>query len=359
VREDAYPIQWTGTQAVVTLPPHIDVSNAGKVREELLAVINRGATVLIADMTATGSCDHGGVDAVARAYQRATANGTQLRLVVAAHIVRRVLDANGLDRLISIYPSVAAAAAATSPGIVMPSAPRRGGAAGNDEASPGRPAQGLRRLRVLEPWKGPQAAVVTPAVMWRLVDALADGVALADGPGDLVLANRRLEDMFGYAHGELLGQAIETLIPADLRGAHAAYRAGYLKAPKTRPMGAGARLVGLRKDGSTFPAEISLSPVPTATGHFTMAVVRDITEVRHREDLADLARAAVAAEQEQRGQDLLDRVVTNLCDVGLSLQTAIELPHDAARQQIVDALNRLDHTIQQIRDHVFTQRGHN
>ena len=58
----------------------IDVTNAGQIREELLLVINHGATALIADMTATVSCDHAGADAVVRAYQRAVVNGIQLRL---------------------------------------------------------------------------------------------------------------------------------------------------------------------------------------------------------------------------------------------------------------------------------------
>jgi anti-anti-sigma regulatory factor len=66
----AYPVQWTGRQAIVALPEHIGLSNAGLIREELLSVINRGATTLIADMTATISCDHAGADAVARAFQR-------------------------------------------------------------------------------------------------------------------------------------------------------------------------------------------------------------------------------------------------------------------------------------------------
>jgi anti-anti-sigma regulatory factor len=65
--EDLYPVEWAGGQAVVTLPEHIGISNAGQVREELLSVINRGATTLIADMTATVSCDHAGADAVIRA----------------------------------------------------------------------------------------------------------------------------------------------------------------------------------------------------------------------------------------------------------------------------------------------------
>src|SRR6516165_569419 len=101
-----------GRQAVVALPEHIDVSNASQIREELLWVINRGAAALIADMTATLSCDHSGADAVMRAYQRALASGTQLRLVVTAPIVRRVLAVSGLDRLIPVYPSLEAATAA-------------------------------------------------------------------------------------------------------------------------------------------------------------------------------------------------------------------------------------------------------
>jgi anti-sigma B factor antagonist len=108
-------VQWTGRQAVVTLPENIGVANAGQVGEGLLSVINRGAAVLIADMTATLSCDYSGADAMVRAYQRALVSGTQLRLVVTTPVVRRVLNVNGLDRLISIYPSLDAAIAAVAP----------------------------------------------------------------------------------------------------------------------------------------------------------------------------------------------------------------------------------------------------
>ena len=114
---DPYPVRWTGRQAVVALPEHIDVSNAGQIREELLWVINRGAAALIADMTATLSCDQSGADAVLRAYHRAHASGTQLRLAVTAPIVRRVLGINGLDRLIPVYPSLEAATAVGTPAV--------------------------------------------------------------------------------------------------------------------------------------------------------------------------------------------------------------------------------------------------
>lgn len=121
---DTYRVRWTGRQAVIALPEHINVSNASQIREELLWVINRGAIVLIADMTATLSCDHSGADAVMRAYQRALASGTGLRLVVSAPVVRRVLGINGLDRLIPVYPSLEAATAAGTPIVPSITAPQ-------------------------------------------------------------------------------------------------------------------------------------------------------------------------------------------------------------------------------------------
>lgn len=110
--DGTFPVQWTGQQAVVTLPAHIDHSNASQIREQLLWIINRGAGVLIADLTGTVSCDYSGADALARAHRRALASGTELRLVVTAHVVRRVLSLRGLDRLVAVYPDLDGAIAA-------------------------------------------------------------------------------------------------------------------------------------------------------------------------------------------------------------------------------------------------------
>jgi anti-anti-sigma factor len=110
--DGTFPVQWTGQQAVVTLPEHIDTANADQIREQLLWIINRGAAVLIVDLTGTVSCDYSGADALGRAQHRATANGTELRLAVTADVVRRTLSLNGFDRLVAVYPDLDGAVAA-------------------------------------------------------------------------------------------------------------------------------------------------------------------------------------------------------------------------------------------------------
>jgi anti-anti-sigma factor len=253
VYKGTYPVQWTGEQAVVTLPEHIDVSNADQVREELLTLINRGAVTLIANMTATLSCDRAGADAVARTHKRAAVSGTQLRLVVAAEIVSRVLSIEGLDRLVSIYPSLEAAIARTPAQGIHPVPSVASPARGDGPAPPRPDAQATRKQKETVLQSGLRATVITPNVLWGLIDAVADGLVLTDGEGMLVLVNRPTNEMFGYHPGELIGRPVETLIPVGLRASHRSDRAAYAQAPVVRPMGGGPRLVGLRKDGATFP----------------------------------------------------------------------------------------------------------
>jgi anti-anti-sigma factor len=333
------PVAWTGRRAVVAFPEHVDMSNAAQIREQLLAVFDRGAVVVIADMSATAWCDYIGVDAVARACQRAAVCRAELRLVVTATAVRRLLAAEGLDRLVPVYSSVEAAITAGEPDdIAPPIAASR---------SPARPQDGLEN--------GPGLAPLNETVLRQLIDALADGIVLAGEDGRIVLANRRAAEMFGYRPGELAGQLVESLMPAGLREAHRLDRAGYALKPAARPMADRARLVGLRKDGSTIPVTITLRPVPTASGHFVLAVVRDATQEHWQDDLAGLVRV-VLAEQAQHAEDLLDGVIGSLFHVGLSLDTAAGQPAELARERISQALQRLDDTVREIRDHVFRSR---
>ena len=109
--QEHYPVLWIGQVAVVTLPVEIDVTNAEAVREELLAVLNHGAALLIADLGKTNFCDSAGVSALVRAFRRAATSGSAMRLVVSTPAVQRVLSITGVDRLVDMFPSVAASLA--------------------------------------------------------------------------------------------------------------------------------------------------------------------------------------------------------------------------------------------------------
>jgi anti-anti-sigma factor len=339
--EGMEPVAWADLPTVVAFPEHVDVSNAAQIREQLLAALDRGAAVVIADMSATASCDHAGVDALALAYQKSAIRHAELRLVATGPAVRRQLAAQGLDRLVPVYSSVEAAVAAKEPD-------------GRDPL--GHPAPPTVPLRwPVRPRAGSGPGSVNETVLRRLIDALADGIVLADADGRIVLANRRAAAMFGYGHGELADQRVESLIPASLRDVHRLDRAAYALKPAARPMADRARLVGLRKDGTTLPVTITLSPVATATGQFVLAAIRDATQEHRQDDLTDLVHGMLA-EQAHHAGELLDRVVGNLFHVGLSIDTATSQPAELARERISDALQRLDDTIQEIRDHVFRFR---
>jgi anti-sigma B factor antagonist len=124
VSGEHHSVVWVGQLAVISLPAEIDVSNADQVREDLLSIVNRGATLLVVDMTATTFCDSAGVNALVRAFKRATASAAGMRLVVSAPAVQRILAITGVDHLIDIYPSVAAAMGTTDqPGAAGKSQP--------------------------------------------------------------------------------------------------------------------------------------------------------------------------------------------------------------------------------------------
>jgi PAS domain S-box-containing protein len=111
-----------------------------------------------------------------------------------------------------------------------------------------------------------------------------DAIIASDQKGAITELNARVETMFGYERGELLGQSIEILVPERFRHAHPAHRKGYTSAARVRPMGAGLELYGRRKDGSEFPADIMLGPVETGDGPIVLCVIRDLTEKRKAEE---------------------------------------------------------------------------
>jgi PAS domain S-box-containing protein len=140
--------------------------------------------------------------------------------------------------------------------------------------------------------RGPLGA--TPAAAYRssarrFLDAAPDAMVCVDAAGRIALANAQADQLFGYERAELEGQLVELLVPEAARAAHPGHRAAYTADPVPRQLGAGMQLAGRRQDGSTFPAEISLSAIDTDEGTLVMAAIRDVT--RQRQQREELERA--------------------------------------------------------------------
>ena len=137
------------------------------------------------------------------------------------------------------------------------------------DASAGQKAKAPRTMSAVQQ--------VIEANLPSFLEAAPDAMVVVGKSGCIELVNGQAAGLFGYTRTELIGRPVEVLIPARYREKHPAHRTGYFACPRARSMGAGGDLYGLRKDGTEFPAEISLGPVETVQGVFVAAAIRDVT----------------------------------------------------------------------------------
>ncbi len=222
-----------------------------------------------------------------------------------------------------------------------------------------------------------ESARDSDATVGALLETAAQAIVAVDQEGRIVLANRTAEQLFGYSRQELFDQFIEKLVPESLRQRHVTHRASWFAQPRNRPMGSGSELRGLRKDGTEFPIEVSLSYLHKSHGVLGVSFISDITERKKNEEtllqyqgrLRRLTASLIAsqeAENRELAGELHDVFSQELAALGMEISTllkAAEVPAPLGAslaglgKKISRLADEIHHTSRQLHPAILAELG--
>ncbi|MCD9015128.1 PAS domain-containing sensor histidine kinase [Parachryseolinea silvisoli] len=159
-------------------------------------------------------------------------------------------------------------------------------------------------------------SLVTSEAYREIFQSMSEGIIMVNESGEIALANPVAEQLFGFGRGELTGVTLESLLPERYRKGHVKFRQAFNGDPHPRRMGFGRDLMALRRDGTEFPVEISLSYTQVQGDILVMAFISDISQRKLVED-------ALRKSEEQ------------LIVYAAELEKKVELRTDALNQTIV------------------------